>query len=121
MSSDGLNKTGSSYGIFKKNLVLDMLKKAGKEGVKNSELLEVALRFSGILHSLRKDGHIIELVEKGQGQISYVLVGFEEPGHHVSAYERLFDLVAEHDKISTSQLLSILKQNNICFKRKAIR
>ncbi|OMQ06865.1 hypothetical protein BXO87_02340 [Bacillus sp. GZB] len=121
MGSNGSEKTDIYHGNAKKTLVLDMLKKSGKEGVENTELIKIALRFSSILHSLRKEGYLIEVIDKGKGRFNYVLVGFESPHNHVSAYERLFDLVAEYDKVSTSQLLSVLKQNNICFKRKAIR
>lgn len=104
-----------------KDTILKMLKAAGSKGVKNSELLKVALRFSGVLFLLRKDGHIIEIVDNGGGLYSYVLVGYQEPEEKVSAYEKLFDLVADHDKVTATQLMSIMQQNNICFKRKAVR
>ncbi|MCY8087241.1 hypothetical protein OZL46_14120 [Bacillus sonorensis] len=104
-----------------KNTILTMLREAGTTGVKNSELLKVALRYSSVIHLLRKDGHLIEMINNEAGTLRYTLVGFEEPVPQVNAYEKLFDLVAEHDKVTTAQLLSILKQNNICFKLSVVR
>ncbi|KZR57896.1 hypothetical protein [Pseudobacillus badius] len=104
-----------------KDTILGMLKKAGDRGVKNTELLKVALRFSGIIHMLRKEGYIIEMKSLGNGVYKYVLVGQETPKVQISAYEKLFDIVAEYPSVTTTQLISLMEQNNIIFKRKATR
>lgn len=101
--------------------ILAMLKDAGAAGVPNSELLSVALRFSGVIHILRNQGHLIELQDNGGGLYVYIYKGFKQPKKKISAYEKLFDLVADHDKVTTAQLQSIMLQNNICFTLKAIR
>lgn len=116
-----LKQEGKVRSETKKNKILKMLRSAGKKGVTNTELLNVALRYSSVIHLLRKDGHIIEMVDFGGGTLKYVLTGFEKPAPQIDAYEKLFDLVADHEKVTTAQLLSILRQNNICFKRSSIR
>lgn len=104
-----------------KEKILQMLQNAGEHGVPNSKLIEVALRFSAVLHLLRQDGHIIELISKGEGHYNYVLTGFKEPVTTIPALEVLWNEVAEHDTVTFDELKKIMESKNLTFKRKAIR
>lgn len=104
-----------------KDKILKMLQNAGEHGVPNSKLIEVALRFSAVLHLLRRDGHIIELVSKGEGHYNYVLTGFQKPVATIPALEVLWNEVAEHDTVTFDELKKIMESKNLTFKRKAIR
>lgn len=103
-----------------KETILKMLQEAGDKGVPNTKLRRVALRFTGVIHQLKKDGHIIEVVSYGDGVYRYVLKGNTEPAKEESALDILIQAIEDEGGIVTvGKLLQIMEEKNLIFKRKS--
>jgi hypothetical protein len=103
-----------------KETVLKMLQEAGEQGVTNTKLRRVALRFTSIIHLLKKDGYIIETVSDGDGVYRYVLKGKTEPVKESSALDILIQAIEDEGGIVTvDRLLQIMEEKNLIFKRKS--
>ena len=103
-----------------KETILKMLQEAGDKGVPNTKLRQVALRFTGVIHKLKKDGYIIEVVSDGDGVYRYVLKGKTEPSKEESALDILIQAIEDEGGIVTvDRLLQIMGEKNLIFKRKS--
>ncbi|MGM7720645.1 hypothetical protein [Metabacillus sp. Hm71] len=72
--------------------ILNKLRDAGDKGVTNTELLEIAIRYTARLHELYQQGYIIETVSINDGVYNYILKGEPEGETSVSA---AVDILAE--------------------------
>lgn len=102
-----------------KETILKMLQEAGDNGVPNTKLRRVALRFTSVIHQLKKVGYIIEVVSDGDGVYRYVLKGKTEPAKEESALDILIQAIEDEGGIVTvGKLLRIMDEKNLIFKRK---
>lgn len=53
--------------------ILETLREAGSKGVTNTDLKNIAIRFSAVTNQLQLDGYDIELVNEGSGVVRYIL------------------------------------------------
>lgn len=103
-----------------KETIIEMLQESGDNGVPNTKLRRVALRFTDVIYQLKKDGYIIEVVSDGDGVYRYVLKGKTEPAKEESALDILIQAIEDEDGIVTvGKLLQIMEEKNLIFKRKS--
>lgn len=103
----------------KKEEVLECLRIAGDEGLTNIELRQIAVRFTGIIYFLRKDGYIIETIKEGHGVFRYVLRGKQDPVDDESPLSILLKEVDKRGTVSAEEFINILSSKNLVLKKLA--
>lgn len=101
--------------------ILNMLRNAGKKGVLNTEMSQVALRYGGTLGELYSRGYEIEKTNVGNGVYKYTLIS--EPKteivEHAKAKDILIDMVNSLGEIDGEELSWLLDELGFDVKRKA--
>lgn len=106
-----------------RQMILDALRKAGSKGLTNIELSEICQRWAARLQELYVRGYKVKLENLGDGIYNYILV--EEPEvPNPEPPKALEVLVKEIEskfggRVTTSQLLFLLENNNMNVVRKA--
>lgn len=98
------------------SIILKKLKDAGLEGVTNGELLKVHHRFGSTIYDLRMEGFKIDIVNRGNGVVSYILKN-HVPVRRVDK-KRGLDIVGDgimerNGYVSVWELMDILEKNNL--------
>lgn len=95
--------------------ILSMLKRAGENGVTNTELIKITHRFGGTIFNLRMSGYKIELTNMGDGIVLYTLK--RNTPSKVGKVKGI-DLVANEievlgGRVSLWDLMNILEDHNL--------
>ena len=109
-----------------KDNILLALRLAGKDGLTNVELKDIAVRFSARTNELQLDGYDIELFNEGGGVVRYILHS-PHPIREKTVIKSGFQLWREHtdncyygheaDDVF-NELVSFLNENNLHIKYK---
>lgn len=99
-----------------KEIILNSLKLAGGNGVLNTELNEIMLRYGQIIYLLRLDGYEIKTTNVSNGVVRYTLVNDEPQEKPVkrSGLDIVRDEFAELDgMVYLFELEEVLSKNNL--------
>ena len=105
--------------VKKKEQIVNALKIAGRNGVTNAEMSNIALRYGGYLGELYKDGYKISKEHLGNGLYKYVLLS--EPDE-APVREKAIDVLAkEFEKLGVSKeaFHNLLENSNVSVRYKA--
>ena len=104
-----------------KSRILDALRLAGKDGLTNTDLKDLAIRFSAVTNQLQLDGYDIELINEGNGVVRYVL-------HHPNpvrdkvkvktGLEKTKDFFSKSEEPSFERFVQFLSDNGLHIKHK---
>lgn len=105
----------------KKTEVLDALMLAGAQGILNTTLSNISLRYGTLTNALQLDGYDITLENLGNGLIRYTLNSEEKAEKTV--VEKGLDIVKREIKlhkglVSFDELVKILDKHNLHIKHK---
>lgn len=98
-----------------KERILNMLKEAGSEGVTNSTLSNVAIRFTSRIQELYQEGYKIDIEPVENGIYRYILVS--EPAIKKSKPEKAVNIVRRSIKekfngqVTADELINLLNEN----------
>ena len=101
-----------------KEHILNALKGAGKDGITNSSLSIIALRYGGLIHEIEMDGWQIEKVNEHGGVVRYILGDFRPSSiDNRNAYDILKSELSE-SLFNYEELIRVLEVNGLHVKFK---
>lgn len=101
--------------------ILNRLKKAGEEGVTNSELSRISLQYSARLMELRLKGYVIETIPLKNGVYKYILRKMSSEIYYTNATDDIL-MTIKHDydnAISSEELKALLIEKYFNIQRKS--
>lgn len=103
-----------------KDKVLSALKKSGKNGITNTSLNDISIRFGHYIYLLKIDGYDIEVENLGSGLVNYILK--DTPLKKIK-YEKGIDIVKKEiinngGTVTLEELTSILDRHRLNLVRK---
>lgn len=99
-----------------KEVILNILKTVGHNGILNTELTKIMLRFGQIIYTLRLEGYQIKTKNVSRGVVKYILLNPEPQKKPVkkSGIQIIKDELEELDGVFyVYELEEILKNNNL--------
>ncbi|MGM1044798.1 MAG: hypothetical protein ACQEXX_01490 [Bacillota bacterium] len=105
-----------------KDKIIGLLREAGDNGVLNTQLSKVALRYNARIQELYVMGYKIDSEELAGGVTKYILKS--EPSVKVSKPEKAIDVLINdikskyNDNLSSGDLFNYLEENNFTVRRK---
>jgi hypothetical protein len=108
--------------ITQRQKIISALKEAGSEGLTNSELSKISLRYGGHLGDLYRKGYKIEKYNLDGGLYNYILIS--EPAdikYFQNANEEIFAAIRENfnDSITYDELKKLLEEKHFHIIRKS--
>lgn len=101
-----------------KEHILNALKGAGKDGMTNASLSNIALRYGSLIHEIERDGWSVVKLNEGEGIVRYI-IGDKRASDRQNAYEILRREIEEHHHhVTYNEIIKILEVNGLHIKHR---
>ncbi len=101
--------------------IIDLLKDAGAEGVTNTELSQISLKYDARISDLRRKGFVIDVISEGGGVYRYFLIKTPSQDYlFKKAQDEVIEIIVSkyRNSISAYQLLELLDEKDFHIIRK---
>lgn len=105
----------------KRQEILSLLKNSGDNGITNTELSKISLRYGAHIGAFYEMGYVIKKVDMGNGVFKYIFVSNppKDLSKKITAKDKLVEIIDEMGSVDSIDFLNILEENGINVKYKA--